>query len=186
LRRHLLEESYEVLEAIDQLDVASGEGFDHLEEELGDLLFQVAFHSKLASEEGRFTLADVARGVHDKLVSRHPHIFGDVVVDGADDVVANWEQIKKAEKGRESVFDGIPEAMPALIYALKVQKKAVALDMDDVGPADAYVPASEDELGQLLWRVVDGARRAGIDPEDALRAAATAHRDRWRTLERGG
>ena len=133
LRRHLLEESYEVLEAIDGLDVEAGVGFEHLEEELGDLLFQVVFHATLATEEGRFTLADVATTVHDKLRSRHPHVFGDVEVSGADDVVANWEQLKKAEKGRESVFDGIPAALPALLFALKVQKKAATLGLDDGG-----------------------------------------------------
>jgi tetrapyrrole methylase family protein/MazG family protein len=187
LRRHLLEESYEVLEAIDELDAASGHGYDHLEEELGDLLFQVAFHSRLAGEEGQFTLADVARGVHDKLVSRHPHVFGEVQVSGADDVVANWEQIKKAEKGRESVFDGIPAAMPALLFALKVQKKAATIELGvedgDIGGA-AVDPLSTDGLGELLWDVVDRARRLGLDPEDALRKAASAHRDRLREAER--
>jgi len=84
----------------------------HLEEELGDVLFQVVFHATLASEEGRFTLADVGRGVHDKLVSRHPHVFGDVVADSPEAVVANWEVIKQAEKQRESVTDGIPLALP--------------------------------------------------------------------------
>ena len=130
LRRHLLEESYEVLEAIDALDVDEGVGYGHLEEELGDLLFQVVFHATLAAEEGQFTLADVARTVHDKLRSRHPHVFGDVEVSGAEDVVANWEQLKKAEKGRDSVFDGIPAALPALLFALKVQKKAATLGLD--------------------------------------------------------
>ena len=100
---------------------------DHLEEELGDLLFQVYFHSCLAAEEGRFTLADVARGVHDKLVARHPHVFGDVVADDAGTVVGNWEQIKKAEKGRESVTDGIPAALPALALAAKLARKAAAV-----------------------------------------------------------
>ncbi len=188
LRRHLLEESYEVLEAIDELDVSTGRGYDHLEEELGDLLFQVAFHSRLAAEEGQFTLAEVARGVHDKLVSRHPHVFGEVHVSGADDVVANWEQIKKAEKGRESVFDGIPAAMPALLFALKVQKKAATLELGvedgDMGGVVAE-PLSTDELGELLWDVVDRARRLGLDPEDALRKSASAHRDHLRATERG-
>ena len=193
LRRHLLEESYEVLEAIDDLDPVEGRGFDHLEEELGDLLFQIAFHSRLATEEGQFTLADVARGVHDKLVSRHPHVFGDVEVAGADDVVANWEQIKKAEKGRESVFDGIPAAMPALLFALKIQKKAATLelgieDADVIGsPAiDGAEHLTADELGALLWDVVDRARVLGLDPEDALRAAAVRERDRLRVRERSG
>jgi tetrapyrrole methylase family protein/MazG family protein len=190
LRRHLLEESYEVLEAIDELDVESGRGYDHLEEELGDLLFQVAFHSRLAAEEGRFTMADVARTVHDKLVSRHPHVFGDVEVADADEVVTNWEQIKKQEKGRESVFDGIPAAMPALLYALKIQKKAATLelgieDADVVEPtADGSGHLTAEELGELLWGLVDQARVLGLDPEDALRAAAVRERDRLRALER--
>ncbi|HVN52238.1 MAG TPA: MazG family protein [Acidimicrobiales bacterium] len=193
LRRHLLEESYEVLEAIDDLDVESGRGYEHLEEELGDLLFQVAFHSRLAGEEGQFTLADVARTVHDKLVSRHPHVFGDVEVAGADEVVANWEQIKKAEKGRDSVFDGIPAAMPALLYALKVQKKAATLelgveDADVVGPSlgsgGTVDDLGADGLGDLLWDVVSRARRLGLDPEDALRAATVRRLHELREAER--
>src|SRR5207248_762564 len=95
LTRHLLEETYEVLEAIEGLPGS----YPHLEEELGDLLFQVVFHATLAAEEGEFTLADVARGIHDKLVRRHPHVFGDAAADTADDVVALWEEIKRAEKG---------------------------------------------------------------------------------------
>src|SRR5205823_5617831 len=98
LTRHLLEETYEVLEAIEGLPGS----YPHLEEELGDLLFQVVFHATLAAEEGEFTLADVARGIHDKLVRRHPHVFGDVDADSADAVVANWEEIKRVEKGRAS------------------------------------------------------------------------------------
>ena len=186
LRRHLLEESYEVLEAIDGLDVDAGVGFEHLEEELGDLLFQIVFHATLATEEGRFTLADVATTVHDKLRSRHPHVFGDVEVDGADDVIANWEQLKKAEKGRESVFDGIPAALPALLFALKVQKKAATLGLDglDVGGATPEQGSADvDDLGAALLTLVDRARRAGIDPEDALRAATISYRDRLRALE---
>src|SRR5207237_10863462 len=113
LMPHLLEETHEVLEAIEGLPGS----YPHLEEELGDLLFQVVIHATLAAEEGEFTLADVARGVHDKLVGRHPHVFGQVEADTASQVVANWEQIKKAEKGRDSVMDGIPSSLPALLYA---------------------------------------------------------------------
>ena len=196
LRRHLLEESYEVLEAIDELDpdvVDPGPGLEHLEEELGDLLFQIAFHARLATEEGGFTLADVARGVHDKLVARHPHVFGDVSAETADEVVANWEQIKKAEKGRTSVFDGVPAALPALLYALKVQKKAASLELDPapvLGPRSSLGDADEmrdaafaQGLGEVLWAVVDRARRLGVDPEDALRAATVAQLARLRALE---
>jgi tetrapyrrole methylase family protein/MazG family protein len=99
LTRHLLEETYEVLEAIEQLDTDTGEGYHHLEEELGDLLFQVCFHSTLAAEQGAFTLADVARGIHDKLVLRHPHVFADVEADDAGAVMRNWEQIKRSAPG---------------------------------------------------------------------------------------
>ncbi|HEY5153757.1 MAG TPA: MazG family protein, partial [Acidimicrobiales bacterium] len=147
LRRHLLEESYEVLEAIDGVDVANGTGYDHLEEELGDLLFQVVFHATLAAEEGQFTLADVARTVHDKLRSRHPHVFGDVEVTGSADVVANWEQLKKVEKGRDSVFDGIPVALPALLFALKVQKKAATLRLDEPPDGRSADEDAADDLG---------------------------------------
>jgi tetrapyrrole methylase family protein/MazG family protein len=99
LTRHLLEETYEVLEAIDHLDAETGEGYDHLEEELGDLLFQICFHATLAAENGAFTLADVARGIHDKLVLRHPHVFADVEATDASTVVQNWEQIKRSTPG---------------------------------------------------------------------------------------
>jgi tetrapyrrole methylase family protein/MazG family protein len=196
LQRHLLEESYEVLEAIDHLDAQTGEGMDHLEEELGDLLFQVLFHSQLATEEGWFTLADVATTVHDKLHARHPHVFGDVTVDGADEVVRNWEQIKKAEKARESVFDGVPAALPALVQAVKVQKKAATLADQGVDiasaarvalPAAALVAAdeapSDDTIGDLLFAVVDLARLAGVDPENALRTATGRYRDAARAAE---
>ena len=197
LRRHLLEESYEVLEAIDHLDVEAGTGYEHLEEELGDLLFQVLFHSQLASEEGQFTIADVALNVHDKLRSRHPHVFGGVEAEDADAVVSNWEQIKKEEKGRESVFDGVPDAIPALLYALKIQKKAGALTGLDPSalPVSESVEATLREFGAsiddqttgaLLFAVVDEARRAGVDPETALRAAAVNYRDAARSAELGG
>jgi len=197
LQRHLLEESYEVLEAIDHLDPDTGDGFDHLEEELGDLLFQVLFHSQIATEEGRFTLADVATTVHDKLYARHPHVFGDVTVEGADDVVRNWEQLKKAEKARESVFDGIPDALPALIQAVKVQKKAATLadaGVDVAAAAQVALPGpalaaadrapSDQTVGDLLFAVVDLARLAGIDPENALRTATNHYRDQAREAER--
>jgi tetrapyrrole methylase family protein/MazG family protein len=181
LRRHLLEESYEVLEAIDGLDVEAGTGFDHLEEELGDLLFQVVFHATLAAEEGHFTLADVARGIADKLVGRHPHVFGDAEVASVEELAAGWEQLKKAEKGRASVMDGIPAALPALVYATKVQKKAAGegVDWRDL------VPAGEDDLAFRLLALVDEARRAGADPETELRLAADRIRDRFRAAEQG-
>jgi tetrapyrrole methylase family protein/MazG family protein len=193
LTRHLLEEAYELLEAIDSLDPDTGDGYDHLQEELGDVLFQVLFHATLAAEAGRFTLADVARTIHDKLERRHPHVFGTVEVEGPDDVVRNWEAIKRQEKGRASVFEGIPAHLPALLYALKVQKKAASLA--DAGVAVPVSPGLDeaaaragaapdaDAVGSVLLAVVDLARRFGLDPETALRLAADHLRDDARRAE---
>jgi tetrapyrrole methylase family protein/MazG family protein len=174
LTRHLLEETYEVLEAIERLD-GSAAAWDHLEEELGDLLFQVVFHATLGAEEGQFTLADVARGIHDKLVHRHPHVFAGVEADSVGQVVANWERIKQAEKGRASVMDGISPGLPSLLYAHKVQRKAASFGLD---PAVAG-----GDVGAELFRVVDRARRAGVDPEAALRATAGDFRRRFEAVE---
>ena len=167
LTKHLIEESYEVLEAIERLPEL---GHGLLEEELGDLLFQVVFHATIAAEAGEFTLADVARGVHDKLVHRHPHVFGAVEADTADQVRANWERIKHEEKGRTGLLDGIPAGLPSLLFADKVQKRAAAAGVE--APTGGTSVATEDELGDLLFRMVAAARRMGLDPEAALRAAA--------------
>ena len=195
LTRHLLEEAYETVEAIEGLASAEGrEGMDHLEEELGDLLFQVYFHATLAAEEGHFTLADVARGIHDKLVHRHPHVFGDVVAATAGQVVANWDRIKTEEKGRSSVMEGIPSALPSLLHAAKVQRRAASLGFDWESVEGAYpkvaeeleelrAEPSEEELGDLLFAVVNVARHLGFDPEGALRAATGKFRDRFSAVE---
>jgi tetrapyrrole methylase family protein/MazG family protein len=177
LTRHLLEETYEVLEAIESLP----EGMHHLEEELGDLLFQVVFHATLAAEEGAFNLADVARGIHDKLVHRHPHVFGTVQADTAGQVMRNWEQIKQAEKGRASLMDGIPGALPSLLYAHKVQRKAASVGQEVAPVGDA---ADTDSLGELLFGVVARARQLGVDPEAALRATTARFRDRFMAMEK--
>jgi tetrapyrrole methylase family protein/MazG family protein len=214
LARHLLEESYETLEAIDALSAvdASGDGDQnveevavaHLEEELGDLLFQVYFHAALAAEEGRFTLADVARGVHDKLVSRHPHVFGELIADTPEELAANWEAMKKSEKNRSSVTEGIPAALPALAVMAKLQRKALAVGMVLPDPSDdaarltrgvsdlvatGRASGSEGnegsggdgaelaaEVGELLFTLVNLARSVGVDPETALRIKAASFR----------
>ncbi len=206
---HLLEEAYEVVDAVHGLD-ANGSAVDdtdaHLIEELGDLLYQIEFHATIAEQEGRFTIADVADGIHDKLVRRHPHVFGDLVGDDLDAtaVLSNWDDIKREEKGRTSVFDGIPRSMPALAYAAKVGTKAskVGFDWPDVSGAlpkideetaelrdalddpDAADTATADELGDLLFAVVNVARHLHIDPELALRAATDKFRKRFEGVER--
>ena len=190
LVRHLVEETYETVEAIESGDPA------HLEEELGDLLFQVFFHSVLGAEEGDYTLADVARGIHDKLVVRHPHVFGGSrSAHTADQVVRNWEQIKKEEKGRSSLMEGIPSALPSLLYAHKVQRKAASVGFDWPSADDVYPkvteeleelraePGSEEELGDLLFSVVNLARKLGFDAESALRGATAKFRDRFMAVE---
>jgi len=132
-----------------------------LEEELGDLLFQVYFHAALATEEGSFTLADVARTLHDKLVRRHPHVFGDAVAHTPDDVAARWEVLKKAEKGRGSVTDGIPLALPALALVAKLQRKAESLGME--------TGSLEDRRRQVVAGLdaVVGGRKAQGGPAEA-------------------
>jgi MazG family protein len=192
LRRHLLEETHETLEAIDARVGLDDDEYDderdaHLAEELGDLLYQVFFHARIAAERGAFTVADVTRGIHDKLVVRHPHVFGDVELHGddqADTVVANWEAIKKAEKGRDSAMDGVPPALPALLFALKVQQRAARSDVGVVAePAETGHDLTETELGDLLFGLVEAARRLDVDPESALRAAASRFVARFREAE---
>ncbi len=203
LMPHLVEESYEVLDALASLDGGDAAAYAHLEEELGDLLFQIVFHARLADEAGRFDLAGVARGVHDKLVHRHPHVFGDVEVDGADQVVQNWEAIKKDEKGRHSVTEGIPTGLPALMLTGKLARKARSIGMDpDTSDVTATViglealartaaavtpgpdePLSEDAdewrrvVGECLFVMTGLALRLGVDAEQALRDRALTLRD---------
>ncbi len=206
LRRHLLEETYEVLEVIDRLPepaapgdsagLDAGQGYEDLEEELGDLLFHVFFHATLAAEQGQFTIGDVVRHTDAKLRRRHPHVFGPGAGAGTDEesLAAGWEQIKRTEKGRLSAMDGIPEALPALLGALKVQKRAEAVGLDRGGEAEALarlrdalgVPAAQrDELwlGFLLFEAVELARHSSLDPESALRVASQAVREEFRRAE---
>jgi tetrapyrrole methylase family protein/MazG family protein len=194
LVRHLVEEAYEVVEAIEVLDQSSGAGFAELEEELGDLLFQVVLHAELATEEGRFTLADVARGIHEKLEARHPHVFGEVEIESAAGVEASWDRLKRAEKGRASAMDGIPGALPALLLALKVHERAARGGMPFPTLESAYEKVAEElaetrakpdetEVGDLLFAAVGLANELGVEPEAALRAAVGRFRERFVRVE---
>ncbi len=191
LVKYLLDETYELLEAIE-----SGSP-DHIAEELGDLLLQVVFHAQMAADAGTFDIDDVAGRLVTKLVTRHPHVFADIEVEGASEVVANWEVIKDHEKGRTSLLEGVPEALPALAYATKLQRRAakVGFDWDDTtGPAEkvreeldeiAKAPPAklEGEIGDLVFAAVALARKTGVDPETALRRTARKFRDRIARME---
>jgi XTP/dITP diphosphohydrolase len=164
LVQYLVEETYELVDAIEAGDDAE------LVEELGDVLYQVIFHSDIAAEEGRFTLEDVAAHMTAKMVGRHPHVFGDAVADTPDAVMARWDELKRVEKpGRESVLDGIPQGMPALALAAKLVGRAEKVGLTPV--ATEVVAASEAQLGDELLATVVAARAAGLDAERALRDA---------------
>lgn len=189
LRRHLLEETYEVLEAIDAVVADdSADAYAHLEEELGDLLYQVYFHAALAAEQGRFEVGDVVSGIDEKLRRRHPHVFGEVEADGSAEVLANWESIKRAEKQRESVLDGIPLVLPALLLESKLQAKSGVLPSADLASAAREALAAdptgaESAIGELLQVAVAVSREKGVDPELALHDAASALALRYRAAE---
>jgi tetrapyrrole methylase family protein/MazG family protein len=198
---HLLEETYEVVDAVHGLDPDDPKTDEDLIEELGDLLYQIEFHATIAEQEGRFTIVDVTTGIHDKLVRRHPHVFGNVTVDGTDEVLANWDDIKHDEKGRTSIFQGIPRSMPSLSYAAKVGRKASKVGFDwpavdgafgkigeETGELHAAIGTGDsdhtgEELGDLLFAVVNVARHLDIDPELALRAATDKFRTRFEGVE---
>jgi XTP/dITP diphosphohydrolase len=176
LAPYLIEEAYETLEAIETADLAS------LREELGDLLLQVLFHARLAeeaAEDERFSIADVADDLVAKLTRRHPHVFSDVTVSSAAEVNANWDEIKQAEKQRESATDGIPLAQPALALSAKLVSRASKAGLDVPTPGG-------DGLGEKLFDLVREAVQAGIDPEQALRETARNYREAVRAEELGG
>jgi tetrapyrrole methylase family protein/MazG family protein len=208
LSRHLIEESYEVIEAIEALPASApgpepvAEGaYEHLEEELGDLAFQVVFHATLAREAGAFTITDVLTGIHDKLVRRHPHVFGDVSVSGADEVVANWEVIKREEKARASLMDGVAPHLPSLLYAHKLYRKAGSAGLTFGTAEEAAARAAEEtealaaltsssttaeaelRVGEALAALVYLARLAGVDGESALRGWAARFKERFQRME---
>jgi tetrapyrrole methylase family protein/MazG family protein len=211
LTRHLLEEAYETLDALETLVRFESDGVEdddathHVEEELGDLLFQIIFHAELGDEEDRFNMATIADAVRDKLTGRHPHVFGDVQVSGSDDVASRWEVLKREEKGRESVTDGIAWQLPALILYTKLLRKAALVDLRTtnaeqsrdnalaalaslslaergVGDADSTSDVAS-AWGDALSALVEMAQWAGVDLEGVLRERALDMRGAIRDAE---
>ena len=170
---YLLEESYEFIESVESGDRK------HMREELGDLLLQVYFHSRIASEDPTdpFTIDDVAHGIAEKLISRHPHVFGNEVVESSGDVLENWEKIKNKEKGRTSAHDGVPTRQPALPLAAKLIYRAKKNHLTVPPSPDRSIEPSASALGSELLSLISFAVEHGIDPEAALRKAALEYRD---------
>jgi tetrapyrrole methylase family protein/MazG family protein len=200
LRPYLLEETYELLEAIDSGDDTK------IMEELGDLLLQVAMHAEIAAEASRFDAAQVSEAVAAKMVKRHPHVFGSTSVADADEVLRNWEhqkvhEARKAGREDESVVDRVPATLPALAWALGLQKRAARVGFDFASPVDAAEAVAEearelseaadasdagetfDEMGDLLFAMVSLARKLKVNPEDALRVAGQRFRKRFAATE---
>ncbi len=169
LLKYLLEESYEFIESVENNDREA------MQEELGDLLLQVYFHSRMAEEDAKqpFNIEDVAKSVADKLIRRHPHVFAGEVVDSSADVLENWEKQKAAEKGRTSAIDGVPLAQPALPLATKVlyRLKKLNYDLSVSEPIKLKDDVDQDQFGQILLGLITQAVDKGLDPEAALRQA---------------
>ena len=195
LRQHLLEEAYEVIEAIDLDD------FDHLKGELGDLLLQVVFHAQMASEEQKFSIDDVVDAITEKLIRRHPHVFGDAKIENSAEQTIAWEKSKLTKEGKKSAIDGVPKQLPALLRAYRMQGKAAAVGFDwqNVEPVwqkldeeieelheaishndQAHI---EEELGDLLFTLVNISRFLKANPEDALRGTIEKFERRFKQVE---
>lgn len=196
LKPYLIEEAYELVEAIEEADPGK------VKEELGDLLLQIVFHARLAEERGEFDMGGVIRGICEKMVARHPHVFGDAQMETAEEVVGQWEQRKKEEgKLRGSVLEGVPESMPALLRAHRLQSRAskVGFDWEKIEDVLAKLDEElgefrealksrgrtevEDELGDIFFALVNVARFAGVNPEEALRGTIAKFISRFRHIE---
>ena len=203
---HLIEETYETVDAISALpaDAPAGDvdlgDYLLLEEELGDLLLQIVFHAGLAAEAGAFDVDEVAEGIRRKIVGRHPHVFGNVVANEVDEVLANWEELKNAEKGRESLMDDVPKALPGIARADKIQRRVASVGFDWPDDEPVFAKVAEEleellevrgnrdlataELGDLLFAAVNLARHLDVDPEIALSRANDTFAARFRVVER--
>lgn len=195
LRRNMIEEAYEAVGAIDACDPP------HIAEELGDVLLQVVLHAQIAADRGDFTIDDVLRGITAKIVRRHPHIFADAVAETPEEVHANWDRIKAAEKTEQGggLLADISPATPALIYASTISRKVVAAgfewetlddvwekvheELDELRATDPGSPQASEEIGDVLFTVVNLARKQGIDAETALRETCEKFRTRWAHME---
>jgi ATP diphosphatase len=202
LVKNLVEECYELIEAI--AANSDGTAYGAVEDELGDVLLQVLFHAAIARQEGAFDIEDVAENLRQKLVRRHPHVFGSVEVGSAEEVKANWDRIKAEERGeaRSSLLDGVPVGMPALERAAKLQRRAAAVGFDwpdpagvieklreEIGEVEQALANSEhieEEVGDLLFTVVNLSRHLGVDPELVLRGASDRFTTRFRAMEAMG
>jgi len=195
LKPYMLEEACEVLDAIDLNDDKE------ICQELGDVLLQIVFHAQIARERGAFDLDDVANGISEKLIGRHPHVFGDTEVQSAEEVLQNWERIKLRKEDKKNVLAGIPRSLPALLAAYRIQEKVSSLGFDWKCPAevvpkvheevDEFIEAfsnndferSEEEFGDLLFSLVNLARHAGINAEFAIKRANAKFRSRFTAME---
>lgn len=194
LRQYLLEEAFEVLESIDLGN------WDELKDELGDLLLQIVFHAQIAAEEGEFEISEVINSITDKLIRRHPHVFGKVEIKTADEQSIHWERLKKNE-GKSSVLAGVPKALSALLRAQRIQQKAATVGFDwpvadpvwdkiheeieelKTASKEKNKQNVEEEFGDLFFSLVNVSRFIGINPEDALRKTTEKFIDRFRKLE---
>ena len=203
IARNMIEEAYEAVDAIEQHDAA------HLREELGDVLLQVVLQSQIAADAGEFTVADVCRDVNAKMIRRHPHVFGETAAGSAEDVLSIWDNVKLAEKSAadaqaeepEGLLDSVPVSFPALLQAYKISRKAVAAGFEWNTVEDVWAKVEEEiaefkqacrsddaqakelEFGDVLFSLVNVARKEGIDAETALRATCRKFRERWAFME---
>jgi tetrapyrrole methylase family protein/MazG family protein len=196
IAKNMVEEAYEAVHAIETNDVAE------LREELGDVLLQVVLHAQIAADAGEFTIDDVVSAVHAKIVRRHPHVFGDAAAGDAAAVLATWDQIKQTERTakQQGLLDTVPHALPALMLAQTISRKAVSAgfewesldgvwakvheEIDELKAEEPGSPEAQDEIGDLLFTIVNLARKQGIDAETALRGTCDKFRGRWSAMEK--
>jgi len=197
IAKNMVEEAYEAVHAIETDDVAE------IREELGDVLLQVVLQSQIAADDAEFTIDDVVAGIHAKIVRRHPHIFGDEVAAGdAEQVLANWDQIKAGERAekQQGLLDTVPHALPALMLAQTISRKAVSAgfewdslegvwakvheELEELKAEEPGTPQAADEIGDVLFTIVNLARKQGIDAETALRGTCDKFRSRWSAMEK--